>query len=539
MTGWTRHAAALIGLAALLSGCAKTPPPQGTAARQVLRVGNGDEPQDLDPHVVTGIPEYKIIQSLTEGLISPDPKDQHPVPGVASSWEISDDRLVYTFHLRPDARWSDGSPVTSEDFLVSWKRILSPKIGAEFAYLVYNYVKGAKDYYDGKTSDFSTVGFRAPDPRTIIVTLKNPTPYLLRIISNHQSWYPVPVKTLARFGALTERNTAWTRPGNFVGNGPFVLSEWIPHQKLVVTRSPTYWDRANVHLDEIDFMPVPDEGTEERMFRTGQLDCTETIPISKIATYEREHPEMLRLDPFVAVYYYRFNVAFGPFKDKRVRKALSLAVDRERIVRDVTRGHQRPAYALSYPDVGGYTSRAQLSGSLDDARRLLAEAGYPGGRGLPLIHLLYNTSEGHKQIAEAVQEMWRRNLGVESELVNEEWKVYLAAMHATQFEVCRSGWVATFPDPSVFLDIMTSDNGNNCTNYSNPEYDRLEAASLLARNDTDRYEIYQKMDAILVDDCPVIPIYYYTRGYLLSPKVRGYWPNILDTHPYKYIYLQD
>jgi oligopeptide transport system substrate-binding protein len=538
MTERPGRPAILAALLLLLASCAKEPASDSPRGYQLLRAGNGSEPQDIDPQTVTGIPEFRIIQALIEGLATPDPVDQHPVPGVASSWEISDDGLVYTFHLRPDARWTDGSPVTSEDFLLAWKRILSPKLASEFAYLVYDYVKGARDYHDGKTSDFATVGMKAPDSRTLVVTLDAATPYLIKLIASHDSWDPLPIHTLRRFGALDARSTPWTRLGNFVGNGPFMLKEWIPHQKIAVVRSPTYWDASHVKLDEIDFIPVDDEGAEERMFRTGQLDWTESVPISKIEAYRSERPELIHTDPYLAVYFYRCNVTRPPLDDWRVRRALALAIDREQLIRDVLHGHQVPAYSVSYPNNSGYTSHAQIRGSLEEARRLLAEAGYPGGRGMPRIELLYNTSESHRQIAEAIQEMWRERLGVGCDIVNQEWKVFLESVHTGNFQLARAGWASTYADPSVFLEIWAKGNGNNDTQWSNPEYDRLLRQSLTARNDTERFGIYQRMDEILVDECPVLPIFYYTRSYLLSPKVKGFWPNALDNHPYKAIYLR-
>jgi oligopeptide transport system substrate-binding protein len=535
--------AALLGALALLAGCAKTDPASAEAAHgrrpQVLRYGNTNEPQDIDPQVVQGTPEDHVIKALFEGLLTADPKDLHPIPGLARSWEVSRDGLTYTFHLRENLRWSDGSPITTDDFLLSWKRMISPRLASEYAYLIYNFVAGAKDYYDGRITDFSKVGFKATGPLTLQVTLINRTPYLLSIIANHYAWNIVPIKVLLRYGALDERSTPWTRLGNFVGNGPFMLKEWIPQERIVVVRNPQYWDAASVKLDEIDFFPTEDLAAEERMFRAGQLDRTQEIPISKIDAYKHEHPELLHIDPYLGIYFYRCNVTRPPLNDKRVRRALALGIDRESLIRNVTRGDERPAYAVSYPGDAGYTPRARLTGTLDDARRLLEEAGYPGGAGLAPIQLLYNTQANNKQIAEAIQEMWRKNLGVASELINQEWKVYLDSQHTHSFQMERAAWVADYPDPHVFLEIWETGNGNNDTLWSNAEYDRLLHSALSAKDDATRYEIYQRLDAILVDELPVIPIFYYTRPYLMSPKIRGYWPNPLDNHPFKDIYLED
>ncbi len=527
-----------------VAGCGKSnsgdagPTTASAPARQIFRTGNGAEPQDLDPQAITGTTEHKIVMALFEGLATEDPKDLHPVPGIASSWDISADGKVYTFHLRPGVKWSNGDPIVASDIVESYQRMLSPAYGSEYAYLVYNFVVGAKDYYEKRLTDFSKVGFKALDERTLQVTLLNPTPYLLKIIASHYAWTPVPVKVIRKFGALDEKSTSWTRPGNLVGSGAFRLKEWLPHQRIIVERNPNYWDAANVKLDEVWFYPTEDISADERMFRTGQVDATFELPNPKIEFYRKEHPESLRIDPYLGVYFYRCNVARPPLNDKRVRRALALAIDREAIVKNVTHGGQEPAYAVSYPGVAGYTPRAKLQGTLEDAKRLLAEAGYPNGEGMPPIELTYNTSENHRAIAEAIQQMWRKNLGVNLTITNQEWKVYLDAMHTIDFTLQRGGWIADYVDPHVFLEIWETGSGNNDTHWGSPEYDQLLHQALAAKNDAERYEIYQKMDAILVDEMPVIPIYYYTSPRAVSPKVHGFYPTLLDDHPYKYIWLE-
>ena len=534
-----------------VAGCGKSKSPAnstsaasaaaGTKAPtpQIWHVGNGAEPQDLDPQAITGVPEHKIMMALFEGLAAEDPKDLHPVPGLAESWEISADGKVYTFHLRKNAKWSDGSPITSDDFVQSYRRMLTPDFASEYAYLIYDYVVGAKEYYDRKLTDFAQVGFKAPDPQTLQVSLKNPAPYLMKIIASHYAWTPVPVKVIAKFGPLGQKRTPWTRLGNHVGSGPFMLKQWLPNQKIVVARNPHYWDAATVKLDEIHFYPTEDISTEERMFRTGQLHKTNELPNAKIDVYRKDFPESLRIDPYLGVYFYRCNVLRPPLNDKRVRQALALTIDRESIVSKVTRGGQQPAYAVSYPGTAGYTPRAKITGTHDDARRLLAEAGFPDGKGLPKIELLYNTSENHRAIAEAIQQMWKRNLGVDISLLNQEWKVYLDSQHTTNFTLERGGWIADYVDPHVFLEIWVTGNGNNDTNWSHAGYDALFQRALAAKTEPERYEIYQQMDAILVDECPVIPIYYYTHPYALSPKVKNFHPTLLDNHPYKFLSIEN
>ncbi len=535
------------GLLVGLAGCGRSgQPANGSAAGaapakapMIFRVGNGSEVQDLDPQTVTGVPEHKVIMALFEGLVTEDAHGNSPMPGLAESWTISADGLVYTFTLRPNLRWSNGDPITAPEIVESFRRILSPALASEYAYLVYNFVAGARDYYEGRLTDFAQVGFKAPDDRTFVVTLNHPTPYLLKIMASHYSWWPVPTHIIAQHGPLDRKRLPWTKPGNLVGSGPFVLESWEPNKLIAVGRNPHYWDAATVKLDGIHFYPTEDLATDERMFRTGQVDMTYELPNTKIDAYRRDHPESLQIDPYLGIYFYRCNTSRPPLNDKRVRRALALAIDRESIVKNVTRGDEQPAYAVSYPDNSGYTARARLTGTIAEAQRLLAEAGYPGGQGCPTIELVYNTSQNHRAIAEAIQQMWRKHLGVNVELRNEEWKVYIDMQHTGNFMLQRGGWIADYVDPQVFLEIWESNGGNNNTNWSSPEYDRLLHSALAAKTDAERYELYQQMDAILVDELPVIPIYYYTKVAARSPRIKGFYPTLLDNHPYKYIYLAD
>jgi oligopeptide transport system substrate-binding protein len=283
---------------------------------------------------------------------------------------------------------------------------------------------------------------------------------------------------------------------------------------------------------------VENQDTEERMFRTGQLDITYELPLAKIDVYRRENPAALRTEPYLGVYFYRFNLKRPPLSDRRVRRALALAVDRESLVQNVTRGGQAPAYSVSYPGTAGYSPRARLSGTVEDARRLLAEAGFPAGRGFPRLELLYNTSQNHRIIAEAIQQMWRRHLGIDISLRNEEWKVYLDSQDAMNFDLQRGGWIADYLDPHVFLEIWASSNLNNDTGFAHPDYDRLLAQALAAPDDATRYERYQQLDALLVEELPVLPLFYYTNVRAVSPRVRGYHHTLLDNHPPKYVWLE-
>jgi len=535
----------LLSLASLLSiiGCKDRKPSTGSetgsasaAPRKILQVGNGGEPQFIDPQISTGVPEHALLRALFEGLLADQSEGEEPLPGVAEKWEVSPDGLSYTFHLRPTAKWSDGTPLTSQDFIRSYRRILTPSLAADYVYMLF-VVKGAEDFFHGKLTDFNATGFQAPDEHTLVITLRQAAPFFLHSLI-HEAWFPVPTHVIAKFGDVGQRNLDWTRAGNFVGNGPFRMKQWLPNQKLVVERSPTYWDREHVKLDEIHFHAVELADTEERMFRAGQLHITNQVPVTKLDTYRRDFPAALVIEPWCGTYFYRFNTHFKPLDDARVRRALSLAVERERLVENVTLGGEIPAYALVPPNVAGYTSDVRLKGNLEEAKRLLAEAGYPGGRGFPHLDILYNNLEKHQIVAEAIQEMWRRNLGIEVGLHNEEWKVYLADQKQINFSIQRAGWLADYVDPHVFFDLWSSYSDNNNTHWANPEYDRLLRAALDTTNDKDRFAVYRKMEQIIIDELPILPLYYYTSARLVSPKVRGYRITLLDSYPWKFVDLE-
>ncbi|MGY8719265.1 MAG: peptide ABC transporter substrate-binding protein [Verrucomicrobiia bacterium] len=516
-----------------LTGCggASTPDDSGL---KVLHFGNGAEPQDLDAQAVTGVVEHHLLKAFAEGLVSEDP-DLNIIPGVAQTWEVSESGLVYTFNLNPNAKWSNGETITAHDFVGTYKRMLTASIAAEYSYMLFHVV-GAEDYLLGKIDDFSQTGFKALDEHTLELTLHQRTPFLLHAM-NHYAWYPVPIKVIDQFGGLERKGTAWTRPENFVGNGAFNLKSWQPNRKIIAERSPTYWDAENVPLDEIHFYPIESIDTEERMFRTGQLHITNEVPLSKIKTYLEESPEMISIMPYNGVYFYRFNTTEPPFDDVRVRKALAYAINREDLVEKVTLANETPAYHVVPPGLLTYTSDHKLPANLVEAKRLLAEAGYPNGEGFPQADLIYNTSEKHRTIAEAIQQMWRKNLGINMGLYNQEWKVYLDAQDNLDFQIIRAGWIADYVDPHVFIDMWKTGGGNNDTGWGNEEYDRMLSQALAAPNDEERFKVYNRMEKILIDEMPVLPIYHYTNSKLISPKVLGYKITPLDNFPWKFVDL--
>lgn len=504
---------------------------------QVLYWGNGTEPQELDPHIVTGVPEHRIITALLEGLVLKDPTTLEPVPGVAETWDISPDGKVYNFHLRADARWSNGDAITAEDFVWSWWRALQPALGNQYAYMYYP-IRNAEAYATGKLKDFAEVGVKAIDARTLRVTLANSTPYFLQLL-DHYSMFPVHRPTIEKFGAPAERGTGWTRAGNFVGNGPFTLKQWDLNKVVVVEKNPHYWDAAQVTLNGIRFYPTENVSTEERMFRAGQLHVTGSLPTDKIPVYKLEYPHLLRLSPYLGTYFYRFNISVPQLRDKRVRQALALAVDRQSLVDNVLKGGQKPAYTFTPPDTLGYTAESPLGYHPDRARALLATAGYPGGNGFPPTEILYNTSEGHQKIAVALQQMWKKNLNIDVMLNNQDWKVYLDSESSGQYQISRAGWIGDYVDPNTFLDLWITGGGNNRTGWSNAEYDHLvlEAAPA-AGSRAQRYEFFRRAEAILLDELPLIPLYTYTSAHLVATSVKGMPQNILDHALYKNITLE-
>ena len=498
--------------------------------------GNGTEPQSLDPQIATGVPEHHVISAVMEGLVLKDRKTLEPRPGVAKTWDISNDGRVYTFYLRENAKWSNGDAHTAHDYVWSWWRALQTTLGNQYAYMLFP-IKNAKRYYDGETSDFSDVGVKAIDNRTLQVTLTNPTPYFLQLL-DHYSLFPVHQATIEKFGRADERGTRWSYEGNLVGNGPYKLEEWKINRHITVTKNPYYWDEANVSINSIVFKPVDNAVTEERMFRAGALHVTSSIPADKIAVYQEKSAPELKITPYLGTYFYRLNINTPQLQDKRVRRALGMAIDRKQLVDNITKGGQIPAYTMTPPGTMGYFPESTLNFDPEAAKRLLAEAGYPNGEGFPPIEILYNTNEGHRKIAVALQEMWKNYLNIDIKLLNQEWKVYLATESAGDYQISRGGWIGDYVDPNNFLDMFLCNGGNNRTGWCNEEYDRLilEVAPSQSSHEQ-RLKIFQQAETILLEDMPIIPVYTYTSIKLLHPSVRNFDDNILNQAMYKDLYL--
>lgn len=530
-------AASLLGLLPLLTGCGPGLPDATEAAREgILLWGIGADPKTLDPQVATGVTENRIISAITEGLIAYHPdNDNLPSPGVAESWDHNDDYSVWTFHLRPDSLWSNGDPVTADDFVYSYKRMLEPKFAGQYAQALFLLVNG-QEYKQGQVTDFADVGVRALDPHTLELRLTGPTPYFLSMLK-HYSWFPVHPPTIEATGSYLDVSGRWTRPKTFVGNGPYLLKEWKDYQWILAEKDPNYWDAENVHLKTIYFFPIEDDNTENRMFMSGSLHLTSTVPVNDVPILIKTDPR-LKIDPYLGTYFYRINIEKPPLDDPRVRRALALAIDRQMLVDRVTLAGQTPAITYVPPGFDGYVPPDNVvTYNPEEARRLLAEAGYPGGQGFPNFQVLFNTSEAHRKIAEAVVEMWKQNLGIQPALDNSEWKVYLDRQLHQNYEISRSAWIGDYMDPITFLEMWTTGNGNNNTGWSNAEYDRLIAEAFRAPSPEQHYEDLRLAEQILLDELPILPVYFYTAQYMIDPRLKGWNPKLLNNRPYKYLYF--
>lgn len=529
---WLFPVAAGLALVLALPGCARERPVDAAAGAGLLLIGNGPEPQALDPHVTTGNAALAIQMALYEGLVAPHPETLGPEPAVAESWSVSEDGRVYRFTLRDSARWSNGDPVTARDFVTAWERALNPVQAAPYAYMLHVLENGAA-YNRAEGMPFSEVGARALSESLLEVTLQQPVPWFLSLIL-HPVWYPVPSK-LAGASGRNERIGAWTLADGFVGNGPFVLGEWRPNQYVEVAKNPHYWDAGAVRLNGIRFYAFDEPAAEERAFLGGQLHVTDSLPPARVAAYQREDSAALRIDPYLGTYYILPNTRDGVLADPRVRRALSLAIDRESLVENLLGAGQRAAGGFVPDNMPGYGPPFKPRHDPAQARALLAESGFPGGAGFPELDYLFNSSESHRKIAEALQAMWRSELGIDITLVNQEWRTYLQRRASGDFELARAVWIGDYPDPSTFLDLWISDSGNNWAGWSDSRYDALMEAARSVSGLSERMRLYREAETILIREQAILPLYFYVTAYLKDPRLQGWSSNLLDWHPYKYL----
>jgi len=480
--------------------------------------------------------DQNLMMALFEGLTALDERTTEPVPAAAEKWESSADGLTWTFHLRPGLKWSNGEALTAGDFVAAWRRALNPVLAAENAWYLYA-VRNAEAYNTGKLTDPAQLGLAAPDERTIVITLEQPTPYLPALVSL-PAWFPVNPRVLEKFGALTQRNTAWTRAGNHVGNGPFRLVEWTTNARIVVEKNPHHWEAAQTRLQQIVFFPIENPDVEEREFRAGQLHVTFNLPVAKIPAWRERDPAALRLDPTMQTNFLRLNVTRPPFDNPGVRRALSLAIDRDTLARTVLQGSRLPAHSLTPPGTGGYTARAGVGTDYEAARKLLAAAGYPGGKGLPPVELLCRNDELMPRLAEALQAMWQRELGLRVTIAPTEQKTWIQNQKNLNYAVCLAAWTADFPDPVTFLGLFTADSSYNWTGWKNPAYDRLLAQAAATLDPRQRLEIFQQAEQLLLEESPVAPVHFGAQTYLIHPAVKGWVPAPLVFRRYQYVTLQ-
>ncbi len=529
--------AAIVTFCLVLFGCRRHETAVDAGLRtQTLLLGNGAEPADLDPALIVAWNDSNIAYALFEGLTWIDERTTQPIPAAALNWDVSTDGRVYTFHLRPTGRWSNGDPVTAADFVYAYRRMLTPSFGAQYSYMLWA-IKNAEAYNEGKLTDFSQVGVKALDALTLQVTLEQPTPYLPALAA-HSTWLPVHQATVEKYGRFDQRDSAWTRPGNLVGNGPFVLKAWIPNGKVVVEKNPQYYDSARVRLNRIEFFPMEDHQAEESAFRAGQLHVTYGLPYASISRVRREQPGTLQSDALLSSFYLFFNVRRAPFDNPKLRRALSLAVDRDTIAKNVLLGAQQAAASFTPPDCGGYTPRASVPTDLALAKKLLAEAGYPDGRGLPTIEVLSYQTESFVHVLEVIQAEWAKNLGIHITITPQELKMLFRNQHEGNFALAGASWIADYPDPLTFLGIMVSGGGNNWPGWSDKTFDELLKKAGQTSDPAQRFEYFQQSEARLLDQAPLIPLFFETQNYLKQPTVRGWIPSKLNYHRFKDLWLE-
>lgn len=537
MTNITKKSRVALSILTALAGnvaiAATVPAGVELAAKQELIKGNGGEVQSLDPHKIEGVPEANVSYDLLEGLLINN-TDGQPVPGVAESWDNKDGR-VWTFHLRNNAKWSNGEPVTAQDFVYSWQRLADPKTASPYAsFLQYGHLENIDDIIAGKKKP-DQLGVKALDAHTLQVTLTESVPYFYKLLI-HPSMSPVYKPAIDKFGGK------WTQPGKWVGNGAYKLQEHVINERIVVVRNAHYWDNADTKLDKVTFLPIDSEVSDvNRYFSKGGSDMSYiNLPIELFKKLQRDNPKELRIDPYLCTYYYEINNQKAPFTDPRVRAALKLGLDRDIMVNKVLAQGQQPAWSYTPPAIDGtiLTRPEWISWSQEkrneEAKKLLEEAGYTSDKPLT-FELLYNTSDLHKKLAIAAASIWKKNLGVNVKLNNQEWKTFLDTRHQGNFEVARTGWCADYNEPTSFLNTMLSGSSNNTSHYKSPDYDKVIATAMATGDDKTRSSAYTQAEQILDKDSVIVPVFYYTNTRLVKPYVGGY----SGKDPLNYVYDKD
>ncbi len=490
---------------------------------QVITYNLLADPDSIDPQKATSVGASIIMQNIFEGLVRTN-EEMEQDPGVAESWETNEDKTVWTFNLRKDAKWSDGQAVTAEDFVYGWKRAVDPATACEYAYML-DPVMNATKIYSGELG-VDELGIKAIDANTLEVTLEQPTAYILELFA-FPTYFPV------RKDVVEKNPEAWEfDPATSITNGPLKLAEYTQNDVLKIVPNENYWDRDRVKIEAVKFVFITEQSTGLAAFEAGDIDGTDEVPSQEIPRLQSESEDFI-IAPYLGTYFYAFQVEKEPFTDVRVRKALSKAIDRNAIVTTVTLGGQIPATGFVPPGImvggedfrkaGGDYGIDPMTAQVEEAKKLLAEAGYPDGKGFPKTTLRYNTSENHKKIAEAIQEMWKKNLNVDIELENMEWRVFIPARQNGDFQVARHGWIGDYNHPMTFLDMFLSESGNNDPQWRNEEYDKLIYAAKKEGDPKKAAEMMHKAEDLMMEDMIAMPIYYYTHPYMMKSYVKGYF----------------
>jgi len=525
-----------IGVACAISGVWAANVPAGTelAAKQELVRNNGSEPASLDPHKVESSVESSIISDFFEGLVEVR-NDGSIEPRLAEKWEQKNS-TVWVFHLRPGIKWSNGEPITAEDVVWSWQRLVDPKIGSPYAsYLGNMHVENAADIAEGKKSP-DTLGVKALDDATLQVTLTQPTAAFLAMLA-HTSLVVVDKAVVEKFG------DKWTQPANFVSSGPYTLSDWVVNEKVIGVRNKNYWDDSHTVINKVTYLPIASETADINRYKAGEIDIVLTVPQTQFASLKKSIPDQVHVTPKLATYYYQFNTTKAPFNDPRVRRALNMALDKDIIAEKVLGQGQIPAWVISQKNIGGVELKSPDYASwshekrVAEAKKLLEEAGFNASHPLS-FNLLYNTSESHQRIAIAASSMWKKNLGVEAKLQNQEWKTMLDTMHNGTFDVVRYAWIADYDDAATFLNNFRTGDSENTSKYSNAAFDDALKNAAKADNVAQRGKFYQQAEDKLAEDVPAIPVYHYVLVQLVKPYVGGYAPNNLGFYYTKDMFIK-
>ena len=506
------------------------------AAREgILLLGNNAEPQSLDPHKSTAVADGKIISSLLEGLVRPDARESGLVhPGMAESWEKNADATEWRFHLR-EAFWSDGQPVTSRDFAYAYQRLLHPAFGGRYVEMLYP-LRGARAYNHGEIQWEEVQGVSTPDEHTLLLRFENPTPHLLQMLL-HYTWFPLPAHHVEALGGMLDRRSLWTSPENWVGNGAYLLQERRMNDYISVVPNPHYWRASEVRNRGIRFLPIVNGYTETRMFFGGKLHITNNVPPEMLEMARSRSPREFCRDPYYCTIFYRLNTTRKPLNDVRVRRALSLAIDREALVARVVHGAGMTAYGFTPPtrEYDAYDhSVAEMTQSEreSEARRLLADAGFPGGNGFPTLELMTTSRDVQRVTAECIQSMWSRVLGVQVEIRACEWTAYKAAQQNGEYDISSSSWSGDYADPATFVGLWRTGAGNNCTGWGSAVCDAALDAADASPTTAGRMLKLAEAEREMLEACPIIPLYWSERTYMKSSLVvEGWYPLLLDQHP--------